>query len=743
MPAYAALLISPECALVIGYQRCDENEKGAASKECRKTVLNMSTDKTKQNDFDLSNVIAVIWRGKWTILLCTLLMLIGGVYQANVRAVPKFMASATLVLDTSGDNLVDIETVVTGISSDTSAINTELLVLKSRGLITQLVQDLELTADPEFNSALDTTESLSDRVKALLHSALATVLPNVAEDIAGDDSVSALTELYRTTERVQGVISVINQRNTFVFEIRVTTTDPDKSALIANSLAQLYIQDQIQVRFDATESAGKWLSERVAELQEEWETKQAGIKELRAQIELPDPEALFILGQKLRDARELLEQTVAEQQKDRLTLERYEQIQQSEDMAAMAQEIGLDAGESPDQARADNAQARDRLINNFNALRAQLERTVLGAEGRIAALRASVSKQELTFGEQSDLFVRLQQMEREALATRTLFETFLNRLKETTVLRGIQQADSRVLSEAIPGLYVSPRKSFILAVSIAFGVMLGIGTVLLASLRMRGFRSALDLQNFTQLPVLGQLPKMRLGHRRNLLPFLRDYPTSPGAEANRNARTSAMMAVGDTKSSKLFMITSSLAGEGKTTQSIALAQNIAKLGKRTLLVDLDLRRRSIREYFPQVKHSAGFNEALDQTNEPIRTHTYKTDFDGLEILFGSKLNGSPTDTLASIKFEQLLERMRKEYDYVILDTPPVLVVPDARVIAPYADICVIAVKWNSTGKLIVRDTVQELRSVNGTVAGTLLTQINQQQLGAYEYGGYSKYYGKY
>jgi capsular exopolysaccharide synthesis family protein len=365
--------------------------------------------------------------------------------------------------------------------------------------------------------------------------------------------------------------------------------------------------------------------------------------------------------------------------------------------------------------------AYDRLLSQTNAL-AESYRTL----------------QERIERQSADL-VRIEQMAREVETTRTLYETFLTRLKETTVQRGLQQADSRLLSDAIPGEKVAPRTSLILALSMVLGLMAGAAIVLVRQFLHDTFRTAEDIETTTGLPVLGQIPIMPVKERKDLIGYLKDRPTSAPAEAIRNLRTSLLLSDID-HPPQIIMSTSALPGEGKTTQAIALAQNLAGLDKNVLLIEGDIRRRTFAQYFRDVPEGGVLTALSGEV--PLNEVVFHDTRLGADILMGEKSRANAADLFSSDKFRAFLSRAREAYDFIIIDTPPVLVVPDARVIGQHADAILFSVAWDKTQRAQVVAALREFESANLRITGIALAQIDPRGMRRYGYGGkYGAYAG--
>ena len=696
------------------------------------------------DEIDLLELAGSLWRGKWVILATTFLALTIGAWYAYGVAVPKYAATSSLALQLRKEAVVDLESVVSGVSTETSSINTELEVIRSRGLLEKLVTQLDPTRDPEFNGALRPPSAVA-RLKGLLRGGDDPAPADAAP--APDDAITPEeSEMIRTVGAVRNAISATNQRNTYIFNIGATTTDPLKSARIANALAALYIQDQIDVKFQATENAVSWLSERVVELEAELQQKQDLVKERRSSMDVSTVEALEALSQQQRAMGERLAEA-------RLASAREEaRLNTLQDLARNGSRAELVAGlDDPALTRLaarlaeGEAGAEDLFADRLALLTQEAENAAARQTQQTAALQASYDRLQTRFDTQSSAVIELQNLERDLNATRTLYETFLTRLKETSVQRGLQQADSRVLSAATPGHYVEPRKSRIMALAMLLGALLGSLIVLARQFLHQGYRTAETLAADTGLAVLGQIPKMPIRRRDQLIDYLNDKPTSPAIEAIRNLRTSVLLSNIDTPP-QILLSASSLPGEGKTTQAISLAHNLAGLNKRVLLVEGDIRLRTLSQYFdiPDSRHGliAAMTGEHDLSDLLLRDSRMDVD-----ILLGEKTSANAADVFSSDRFRNFLEELRHHYDFIVIDTPPVLIVPDARIMSQFADAVVFSVAWDRTAKTQVTEAIRQFHSVNSRVTGLVLSQIDPKGMRRYGYGGkygaYSSYGAKY
>jgi Mrp family chromosome partitioning ATPase len=237
------------------------------------------------------------------------------------------------------------------------------------------------------------------------------------------------------------------------------------------------------------------------------------------------------------------------------------------------------------------------------------------------------------------------------------------------------------------------------------------------------YRLGEDLENDTGLPVLGQIPQIPGKSRIDLISYIVGKPGSVAAEAVRGLRTSLQYLSIDSPP-RVIVATSSVPGEGKTVTSVALAHHFAGLGKSVLLLSV-------------MSGEAGLLESV-QSHMPL----------GIDILASGQTETNPADILSSQAFGCLIDVAREAYDIVVIDTPPLLLVPDARVVGQYADAILFMVQWESTRRSQVRDALAQLHLAGLSADGLVLTRINAEKMRAYghgqRYGAYSaKGAGKY
>ena len=675
----------------------------------------------EDDEIDLLALAQLLWRGKWLIALAAILFtLAGGIYATQI-ATPIYPATAELALKAQEDRVMtDIESVLSGGGAGSERINTEIDVMTSRKLIGRLVDQLDLVDDPEFNETLRERPPWSP--SALIAAIAGRAEPPPTAGEIRNDVIDAVRE----------AIAVTNRRDSLTFEIKALSEDPAKSVRMANTLADIYVANQLREKYEANERASKFLSERAAELKQELEIAETRLSNFRERAELVSAEQLAGRSAQLKDLRDriaALAATVAETRSRLGDLTALLDSGNYRELAAATGDIrlrrALEALEQGHGSEADVAGAAEAALAT-----AQVQRN--RQEAQLQSLKDSARRLEEEIDRQSAEKIQLQQLQRETEATRLLYQSFLSRLKETNIQRGLSQPDARMLSEAVKRPASSPRVMLILALSGVLGLMTGAGIVLVREALHTGIRTSEELAEATGRVVLGTIPGAPAQAGADVVRYLREKPTSVVAEAVRNLRTSVLLSNVDAPP-RVIMTTSSVPGEGKTTLTLGMAQNMAAMGQRILLIEGDIRRRTFTEYFDTARATtllAAMEDHALLDGDRLRDETI-----GADLLVGSKLRINAADLFSSRKFRDFIAAARARYDHVLIDTPPVLVVPDARVIGQEADAIVFAAKWDSTSRTQIRQALEMFRTVGLDVTGLVLTQIDARQMKRYGYGG--------
>ncbi|MBE9477304.1 MAG: polysaccharide biosynthesis tyrosine autokinase [Proteobacteria bacterium] len=671
------------------------------------------------NGIDLTAIARTLWWGRYRIVIVIIIAsFLGGLY-ATMIAVPLYPANAVVALEIKQKNVASVQSVLSGSSGATEEINTEVEVIRSRYLNEALVKKLNLINDPEFNKALQGPSKYNPI--SYLNSTF-----NIKEQ-----KPTPQQTLNAVVNAVISAISVSNIRQSLAFSINITTENPDKSALIVNALAGLYIQDSLNKKLKATELASDRLSKKAAELKLKLEYSEAQIKQFNDRTQLISPEALGALSVRLKETRTRIFDLGARKSLLQANVARIGPVLESGDIRGAIGQIKnpqlMHIAKDVDAGKTSQSVLSLQVADIFNKMQQDAKRLGL----QYNALQVSEKLLKTEVDTQTADLMQLQNLRRDAQANGLLYESFLTRLKETIIQQGLQESDIRLLSSAVPTLAASPKVSVIITVSALLGSILSGGLVLLRAHGNNTFHTADDLEAYTGYEVLGAVPKLKTKDQNDALTYIKDKPASMFAEAVRNLRTSILLSDFG-RQPQVIMMTSSVPGEGKTTQVLTLAQNMAGLGKTVLVIEGDIRKRTLSERF-NVREHFGFLSAMSG-EAALEDAIFKPCGTGIDLLLGEGSKVNAADIFSSVAFAGFISMLRQKYDYIIIDTAPVLAVPDARIIGQHADILLYVVLWNGTLKMQVKQGLAMLKSVGLSVSGLILNKVDSAAMKQYGCG---------
>lgn len=692
---------------------------------------------TDADAFSLANLIQTVWDNRWLLVATTAIALGVSAWQLK-NETRLYTTAARVVLETERDNVVNIESVVPQRQITFHGLNTEIQVLRASELMERVVAALSLEEDPEFNPALRAPEPWKaaigyERLRAMIGlDPEPRPVPPPAER-ARKIAAGILTS--------KVAISIL--KDTFIFNIKVTTEEPQKSATIANTIGELYVASQREMKFAAMDAAMTWLGTRVVELKAELEAAEAAIENFSSRTTLFGEETLTINQQRLKGmrmrAREAIDAAVTLSSRVDLLAS----LRSALDFTILAEmvdepRVAEAAGKLALAQERDSIAADDPRLDRFDAIfepwLGGLRSGATRWQRQVESASRSVKDLETLVDAQSSDLVALRQMEREAEATSLIYGSFLGRLKEITVQLGIQQADSRILSRAgVRDAPSHPKVPQELGKNGSIGLLVGFFLIFARNALRRSVLTPEDLEAVAGYSVLGVIPDYRGRQPSKLLDRFVEQPNSGFAEAVRDLRTSIQLSNIDA-APKVIAITSSVSEEGKSILASTLALSNAMAGKKVLLIDSDLRRKVLRRYF-LVDAKLGLVSLLsgETTFEETVHHDKRT---GLDFLFADDKKVTPVDFFGSQQFCNLISEMRDRYDLIFLDTPPALAVPDARVIAQQADAVIYAVRWNSTTRRMIRTGLESLRQANVHAIGLALNKVDPKRMDLYGYYGY-------
>jgi capsular exopolysaccharide synthesis family protein len=366
------------------------------------------------------------------------------------------------------------------------------------------------------------------------------------------------------------------------------------------------------------------------------------------------------------------------------------------------------------------------------------------ANQRLASLIASRDAAKAKLAASNSAEVGLMELQRRAEASKAIYEAFLNRSKEVAAQASIQRADAQVVSKAqVPVKPSAPNTKLNLALGLAFAIAAGLASVVSAEALDGAFHTSREVQSRLGLPALGSIPTLESVapgvDRGTLKPedYVVQRPRSAFAEAFRGLKT-ALLYGKPGQTVQVVAVTSAMPEEGKTLSTLCLGRVAAQGGSKVVIVDCDLRHRSLSGRLPGVVKT-GLFEVL-KGSARLEDVLKRDEPSGAWILPIAENAWSDPDVFRSPQMEALLASLRERFDLILLDTPPVLAVSDTRVLATVADSVLYLLRWGKTPEAAAENALEQLQAAGAFVPGVALTQVDIRRQVESGYGDSTYYY---
>ncbi len=730
-------------------------------------------DHTASAPLDLKALVGIVYRRFW-LILTGFLTTFGIIAFITFTQTPLYTAQTVVQLNTEERNVIDLGAIFSGLGGATAAIDTEVMVIGSKSLLTRVAEQQKLVEDPEFNPSLrPQKQGLLSPVKGILRSL--TGANSKADPLSVLTAEQrAIAQLDTAVEILRGKVAVARVGTTYLITVDVVSESPESAARLADEIAQQYRVQQLEEKFEATRKATEWLSERVSGLREEVEEKERRVENYRAEsgllaaqgATLTEQQIAYLTTQKATlqvdlDRARARSESLRRQMASGAGADGISEVLGSQvisDLKTQRAVINRRVAEletklgpqHPELISARNEAADiDRQINaEVQRIAGNIDNELRVAQSQIGSIQGEISRSTGQLRGNNQALVRLRELERDADTSRILLEEFLTRSKQTGEQDALITADANILSKAsVPTAPSSPKTMLNLIIAFLLGAIIGGGLALLTEMFDMKVSSTEDVERKLGATPIGSVPLIRTASflgltQTNPADFLVENPLSAFAESIRYLR--AAIAFSDLDSeTKTVAICSSLPDEGKTSLTLALGRMSAMSGSRTLVIDGDFRRRQLTET-AGLKPDIGFVEHLfgaGQLSEAI-VKDRKT---MLDILPLSQNGHTPHDVFGTRAFDDLLERLRSMYDLIFIDTGPLLLMAEARVVAGKADKTILVVRWRHSSRSAARQSLNLLRNFKADILGVTLNMVDLNRSRHHRdpgatYKAYQKYY---
>jgi len=669
-----------------------------------------------------------------------------------------YSSSATVLLDPRKNAVTDLSAVVSPLTTDPATVQNQIQIITSRDLAATVVDRLKLSSDPEFNTTIappGIIQSLGDTLSAL----------NPRNWFARKGPASPALQRERVIDTLRRHVWADAQGLSTTIGITATSRDAVKAATIANALADAYVKNQIATKIDATNATTDWLNRRISDLAQQLEVQQAAIQRYKATHDLNDSapgnsivdQQMAGISTQVVAARSDLAQKEAIAERIRsgnpadvtqiVTSPLIVQLR-TQQATLLAQQSDLTSKYGPlhPKMQAIEEQKRDldaKIAQEVNRLAASANNDVMVARAHLNSLQGSLGGTESTARAQNMARVQLQAMESNATSTKTMYEAFVQRLRQSQNLDDVQTPESRIISSAaIPLSPSGPKRSLIVGAALPLGLLLGVLTALLVEkfgplmpvkvngeprgalvpVRRRARPAPVSNVNSAPNPTSvwnGPPILVEINDPAQLraADFVLDYPASKYSHAI--AALVRQLEAKPQAGGAVIAVTSTDNGESRSAIAVSLARAASKMGKKAILVDCAPTRLASKAIKAPVKQGlydvlsgmVALNSALakDPRSEAYLLSTTRRPSNAL-TMFSSK----PMAKLASV--------LREGADFVVLDCGPAAASADAAVLARLADVTVLVSKRDHLHSPLIANAAHVLEEAQAAPVGIVVTK---------------------
>jgi capsular exopolysaccharide synthesis family protein len=699
------------------------------------------SEETQGHEIHLRDYLHVLQKRKWLILAAVVISFsIAAIVTFRKR--PLYQAAAQIIIEREVPKVLSIEQ-ITQATSGADYYNTQYRILQSNSLAALVAERLRIWEYPEFAAG---SASTPKEVEARLDAA---------------------------AEAILGRISIEPVRSSFLVNVKARAYDPKLTALLANTLAELYIEQNLKLKVDTTEQAGSFLGEQSADARKKLAEAERALQRFN--------EANNVISLEERQAGMTANL-------DRLNSELAKVRMQRQDLGNRNQKLQELRQKSGATAPAGVEYYMSQFAENTSALRAELDTLetdlaeqskvytskhpkIVSLVSKIQALRRKlteeVNRAALGLRNEYDIAVKTEQslesqirneeqalkslnakglehavLKREVESNERIYNLLAAREKETGVLSGMRTNNIRMVDRAkVPGRPFSPNRPRALAMGLLVGLVSGLGLVFFLEYLDDTVSDPDQLERYVHVPFLGPVPmlepKLEGPLSRDLI-SLRE-PKSVYAEAYRAVRTSILFSSPDNPP-RVFAITSSGQQEGKTLTAVNLAVTMALNDKRVLLIDADMRKPRLHKVFG-AENTFGLSNLIGGSPD-VGMALKRTQVPTLMLLPSGPVPPNPSEMLGSVRLRKFLGLLREKFDMIILDCTPLIAVTDATVLSTQVDGVILVIKSGATRRKILKRAVKQLEDVQAKIIGAVLNQVNVKNSTYYYASYYSHYYGE-
>lgn len=715
----------------------------------------------EEREVNLRDYWKVIRKRQWIILAFFLIAIITTAIGTFTMQ-PIYRGTTTIQINKENPQIVDFKELFAVNRMDMDYYQTQYKLLESRSLARRVISSLKLSEHQEF---LPQPETLFQKWKSSILSPIRNLFasPRPRKDSLESDKETPLVNAFLSKLRIEPI------RNSRLVRIHFDSNFPDLSSQVPNTLAAAYMQQNLETRFIATQQAKEWLTSQLDDLKAKVERADEALHAFGSKhdiLSLEEKENVTILrltelntALTKAESERMAKEALYKQMKDgnfdsipsilenKLIMDLKQAYIQLE-----GQYMKLSESFKPEYPEMVRLQSQMQTIQK--RLDAEIKKINTGIKNdyesslrRESLLRDAFENQKVRAQEMKERAIQYNILKREADTNRELYKGLLQRMKEAGVSAGIMASNIQIVDQAeFPEKPYKPDKRNNLLLGAVVGLFLGVGLAFFFEFLDNTIKSSEDVEQLIRLPSFGMVPEISNDRRRRaengrpypveLITF--GHPKSMLSEAYRNIRTSILLSFSE-KPPKKIAISSPNPAEGKTTTVINTGIALSQTGARVLIIDADMRKPKIHKVFDE-ENGSGLSNFLSGHAE-LESIIKKTEIPNLYYIPSGPLPPNPSELIGSNIFKNMMESLGKTFDYLVIDTPPVLGFADSVILSTSVDGVILVVLSGKTPREALQRAKEILYQINAKILGVVINRVDIQRSDyGYYYYEYQHYY---
>ncbi|WP_198341817.1 GumC family protein [Oceanisphaera avium] len=708
----------------------------------------------ENNHADEANVLALlksIFRHKWSIAAFVFVVaLFTTLIVSNIQT--TYRASNTLLIEQSSNNLLSIEHIYGTEVTSTDYLQTQFGILRSRSLIERVVRELDLTTHPELDPRqeqkplIDWKGMFSSNKEAEEDSqdVVATLPEPTGEHIIHEGFTRTNEEVFDdVVNNLSNKVFISPVTKTQLVEVHVEMHDAAAAVEITNALAKAYIESELDAKQATAKTATIWMEAQLEELKEHLHDSEQALQDFLEEKGLVNLNGITTISAdqltnnstRLSDGRRAFYEAES-MYRQVANIRKSDYMRLASVPAVMADPVvtQFKAAEATASSKVEELKKRygnqhplmiaatTELASAQANLRAQVEQVVASIENSYQLAKANNNALTNTYEENKDNIqditrneFKVRELQREVETNRSLYDTFLTRLKETTARQSLETAGARIIDEAVfPKYPIKPKKKLIVALASVVALIIGIGFALLIEALSNRFRSTADLETKLRRPVMGVLPAVK-NKRSGIYHAYLDPQETSFADGIRNIRTNLILSQAK-EAYKTIFVTSTAVNEGKSTVANNLAIALGSM-ERVLLIDSNLRDPIVAKNYQISANHAGL---IDLISGKTALENCVVKHDGIDIMPTGVMQANALDALSSPRFVQVLNALAAQYDRIVIDGPAAQEVGDALILSRNVDAVIYVVNPDDVRMSQAQTSLDKLIQIGAPVKGVVM-----------------------